>query len=150
MKDLFGISAVITSIGFLIWTIGETFAYPQSPNVSFGSNPLTHLRGDFVGNGNHPILNNSSGQDFIITAIKTGGTNCTANSGCNTASNQNCGLKINGNWLDVYQTNIGNFQKFSLDDINPLNLVIHDGDNLTITGFSGVCWFYATGYYTHP
>lgn len=39
-KHLFGISTLIMSIALLIWSIGETFAFPQGPNVSLGSNPV--------------------------------------------------------------------------------------------------------------
>ena len=35
-KHLFGISTLIMSIALLIWSIGETFAFPQGPNVSLG------------------------------------------------------------------------------------------------------------------
>ena len=39
-RNLVGMSAVIASCALLIWSIGETFAYPQGPNVSLGSNPI--------------------------------------------------------------------------------------------------------------
>ena len=42
-KHLFGISTLIMSIALLIWSIGETFAFPQGPNVSLGSNPIVTL-----------------------------------------------------------------------------------------------------------
>ena len=42
-NHLFGISAVISSVALLIFSIGETFAYPQGPNVSLGANPIVTL-----------------------------------------------------------------------------------------------------------
>jgi len=77
-KNLFGISTLIMSIAFLIWSIGETFAYPQGPNVSLGSNPIVTL--DCGGSqtsssdiGGYPSYSNPyqvpSGYDFIITDI---------------------------------------------------------------------------------
>jgi len=75
-KNLFGISAIIASLALLVWSIGETFAYPQGPNVSLGSNPIvTILCSNSNGTGNNVNGFNNfttpyqvpSGFDFIIT-----------------------------------------------------------------------------------
>ena len=42
-KHLFGIAAIISSVALLIFSIGETFAYPQGPNISLGANPIVTL-----------------------------------------------------------------------------------------------------------
>ena len=39
-KLFWGIAALITSIAILIWSVTESFAYPQGPNVGMGSNPI--------------------------------------------------------------------------------------------------------------
>ena len=63
-RNPFGISAVIASIALLIWSIGETFAYPQGPNVSLGSNPIA---------ANYCTANtnwtNQTNQTFVITDL---------------------------------------------------------------------------------
>ena len=45
--------AVIASLALLIWSIGETFAYPQGPNVSLGSNPIAILLRTPIDEPNH-------------------------------------------------------------------------------------------------
>ena len=63
-RNLFGISAVIASFALLIWSIGDTFAYPQGPNVSLGSNPIA---------ANYCSANtnwtNATNQTFVITDL---------------------------------------------------------------------------------
>lgn len=61
-RNPFGISAVIASIALLIWSIGETFAYPQGPNVSLGSNPIAA----YYCNANTNWTNQTN-ETFIIT-----------------------------------------------------------------------------------
>lgn len=62
-KNLFGISTLIMSIAFLIWSIGETFALPQGPNVSMGTNPVV----SFMCNTTPYIV--PSNMDLIITDL---------------------------------------------------------------------------------
>ena len=38
-KHYFGIASIIFASACLIWSIGQAIAFPQSPNVSLGSNP---------------------------------------------------------------------------------------------------------------
>ena len=80
-KNLFGISTLIMSIAFLIWSIGETFAYPQGPNVSLGSNPIVTLDCGRANSTNTDILDYPShtspyevpaGFDYIITDFGAG------------------------------------------------------------------------------
>jgi hypothetical protein len=76
-KHLFGISTLIMSIALLIWSIGETFAYPQGPNVSLGSNPIVTLDcGSTTTStdiGGYPTYSNPyvvpAGFDYIITDL---------------------------------------------------------------------------------
>ena len=68
-KNLFGISTLIMSIAFLIWSIGETFAYPQGPNVSLGSNPVVWG----VCNTNTPWTNNNA-LPVVVTDLLPNGT----------------------------------------------------------------------------
>ena len=62
-RNLFGISALMASVALLIWSIGETFAYPQEPNVSLGSNPVV----SFMCNSTPYIV--PSNMDLIITDL---------------------------------------------------------------------------------
>ena len=42
-RHYFGLSTLLASVALLIWSIGETFAFPQGPNVSMGSNPIVTI-----------------------------------------------------------------------------------------------------------
>ena len=59
-RHYFGLSTLLASVALLIWSIGETFAYPQGPNVSLGSNPIAKFR---CANN----YTNSTNSKFIIT-----------------------------------------------------------------------------------
>ncbi len=59
-KHWFGLSALLASMALLVWSIGETFAYPQGPNVSLGSNPIVSIDC----NGGYTVPSNT---DLIIT-----------------------------------------------------------------------------------
>lgn len=60
-KIIFSIAALIASVALLISSITDSFAYPQGPNVSLGSNPIVSF---YCDNGGYTI---PTGQDFIIT-----------------------------------------------------------------------------------
>ena len=60
-KIIFSIAALIASIALLISSIADSFAYPQGPNVSLGSNPIVSF---YCDNAGYTI---PSGQDLIIT-----------------------------------------------------------------------------------
>ena len=68
-RHYFGLSTLLASVALLIWSIGETFAFPQGPNVSMGSNPIVTI----VCKNNHPLYPYTytvpSGVDLIITDI---------------------------------------------------------------------------------
>ena len=42
-RHYFGLSTLLASVALLIWSIGETFAFPQGPNVSMGTNPVESI-----------------------------------------------------------------------------------------------------------
>jgi len=60
-KLIFSISSLIFALGFLISSIGDSFAYPQGPNISMGSNPIV----SFDCNGNGYTVPSTS--DYIMT-----------------------------------------------------------------------------------
>ena len=62
-RHYFGLSTLLASVALLIWSIGETFAYPQGPNVSMGSNPVV----SFVCNSTPYTV--PTGMDLIITDL---------------------------------------------------------------------------------
>ena len=107
-RRLFGIAAIIASIGFLISSIGDGFAYPQGPNISLGSNPIvsfycasgtvaytvpsgqSFIITDFLGVSSYPYMSLSSGEYLnfsdgtytLMTGYKvTAGTTITCGSG---------------------------------------------------------------------
>ena len=77
-RHYFGLSTLLASVALLIWSIGETFAYPHGPNVSLGSNPIVTID---CGNANtsgtdvagYPSYSNPYqvpfGYDYVITDI---------------------------------------------------------------------------------
>ena len=62
-RHYFGLSTLLASVALLIWSIGETFAYPQGPNVSMGSNPVV----SFVCNSTPYVV--PTNMDLIITDL---------------------------------------------------------------------------------
>ena len=75
-RSLFGISTLIASVALLVWSIGDTFAYPQGPSVSLGANPIVTIScSASVGHPDYPNTNNKyvvpQGVDFIVTDIAT-------------------------------------------------------------------------------
>lgn len=62
-RRLFGIAAIIASIAYLFSSIGQTFAYPQGPNVSTGSNPIVSF---YCASGN-PGYTVPNGQSLVMT-----------------------------------------------------------------------------------
>lgn len=70
-NTLFGISAIIASSALLISSIGNSFAYPQGPNVSLGSNPIVTI--SCSGHSQFPgIYQVPAGTDFVITDFHVG------------------------------------------------------------------------------
>ena len=45
-RHYFGLATLLASVSLLIWSIGETFAFPQGPNVSMGTNPVVSFTCD--------------------------------------------------------------------------------------------------------
>ena len=70
-SHLFGFSALISSIALLVFSIGETFAYPQGPNVSLGSNPIVTLS-CFGHNHYQNIYQVPTGMTLVITDFHIG------------------------------------------------------------------------------
>ena len=75
-RHYFGLSTLLASVALLIWSIGETFAFPQGPNVSMGSNPIVTLdcgssNTTSTDVGGYPSYSNPyevpAGFDYIIT-----------------------------------------------------------------------------------
>ena len=59
-KVILSLSVLIVSIALLILSIGQSFAYPQGPNVSTGTNPIV----SFNCSSSYTVPSNS---DYIIT-----------------------------------------------------------------------------------
>ena len=60
-KTVLSLAVLVASFALLIFSIGDSFAYPQGPNVSLGSNPIISFQ---CGSSGYTVPN---GQDFIIT-----------------------------------------------------------------------------------
>jgi hypothetical protein len=66
-RHYFGLSTLLASVALLIWSIGETFAFPQGPNVSMGSNPIMSY-GGVITNGTQSV-DSFSNADFIVSDL---------------------------------------------------------------------------------
>jgi hypothetical protein len=60
-KNILSVAVLIASIALLIFSIGTSFAYPQGPNVSTGTNPIVSFNCNSTG---YTIPSTS---DYIIT-----------------------------------------------------------------------------------
>ena len=140
-RHYFGLSTLLASVALLIWSIGETFAFPQGPNVSMGSSPYESLYGGISqsSSGNNPILVNTSGYDFLVTVLNvTGG------------GTSDCYWRINNVNVDHFQ-NSGNYpQNPNFNGIVPLNLIVPDGETLALyksSSYISPCHYYVSGHY---
>lgn len=152
-RNLFGISAVIASLALLIWSIGETFAYPQGPNLSMGSNPVFSYGGD-VGSTSVNLMTVPANQTAIVTDVVftiVGHSSNVANP---------CRAYIN--MSDSSGNSLARFRITSLDDnsysFTPTlvsqsflsGLPISSGDDLILSGSGGCDYSYTvSGYYSH-
>ena len=100
-RHYFGLATLIASVALLIWSIGETFAFPHGPNVSLGSNPIVSM----ICTGTSFTYTVPTGSRLIITDISlslgsghqvyvtANGTNKWRINGSNTIPVQNINLK---------------------------------------------------------
>lgn len=115
-RHYFGLSTLLASVALLIWSIGETFAFPQGPNVSTGSNPIVTLdcgttsttSSDILG---YPSFTNPyqvpAGFDYIITDL-----------GAHYSNNTSILVDNGNNWQTIYSHYFsaqGTTQGFSLE-----------------------------------
>ena len=132
-KHLFGISALIMSIAALIWSIGETFAYPQGPNVSLGSNPIVTI--SCHNSNGHPDYPNTSNQYTVPQGVKYIVTDIATSHGTQ-------GLAININNYTIfsdyrYGTNMGGFVQLQS------GLTISAGDQVYCSGYGFISGYLA-------
>ena len=153
-RHYFGLATLLASVALLIWSIGETFAFPQGPNVSMGSNPYWATGGLITAGTNSSIITVPSNSDLLITdvivtvygAVGTYGA-CTGDISLETSS---------GNTLGRYRI-IGSSSARSYTP----NLVSHDyssglpilsGEDLVITNHASNCAvaYSLSGHYINP
>lgn len=123
-RNLFGISTLIASLALLVWSIGDTFAYPQGPNVSLGSNPIVTIScSASSGHPNYPNTTNKylvpQGVDYIVTDIAT------------SHGTQGLAIIINNYMMFAdyrYSTNMGGYPHLTS------GLKITEGDEVYCTG----------------
>ena len=60
-KTILAFSALISSVALLIFAMGNSFAYPQGPNISLGSNPIV----SFSCNSTAYVV--PANNDYVIT-----------------------------------------------------------------------------------
>lgn len=136
-KNLFGISTLIMSIAFLIWSIGETFAYPQGPNVSLGSNPVfSRSAGYSTGNSNVVVFTNNTNRPAVITDLTLTGP-----------WNYNCLATFYSSSGGSYRLNNMNIGSTSVHLSS--GILVDSGATLTMNGNSRCTGAAISGYYTH-
>ena len=70
-RNLYGLAAILFSGAAVIHAINTAHAFPQSPNVSLGSNPISSWSGVFNSDGWYTI--DTVQDDFIITDLVISG-----------------------------------------------------------------------------
>ncbi len=106
-KMILSVAALIASIALFVSSIGNSFAYPQGPNVSTGTNPIVsfncnstgytvpsttdYIITDYIGVSSSPYMQfdggntlylNFSGNSTLMTGYRVAaGTTITCNSG---------------------------------------------------------------------
>ena len=132
-NTLFGIAAIITSLGFLLRSIPMAEAY--GPTISMGSNAnfATHYSSSQSGT----VYTNTTSMTAIITDLSV------------TSSSYGCTRRLTiSNSTDEFSiTNVGSDSKvLSLRS----GIKVPAGESLSTTGGSYCQGFSISGYYAHP
>ena len=157
-KNLFGVASVISSIGFLIWSIGQATAFPQGPSVNLGVNPVVNYRGSVTGYNGATIFTSPSDQATIVTTILTVSDNSGTLSG-----GVYCDVYLDGTKIiDGYYswTHISTYNSGNDSGNNPTpfklgqaKLKVEPNSTLSMRASGGnsmICNYYIEGYQVTP
>ena len=135
-RHIIGISALLTSLAVLVWSIGETFAYPQGPNVSLGSNPV--FTRSATGNSNVTLFTNNTSNVAIITDLTVTGP---YNYGCTalfSVTNSNDSYRLRNHYIGSTSISL------------QAGLPVPAGESLIMNGNTSYCESSSvSGYYAH-
>ena len=150
-KSLFGVAAIVLSIGFTIQSILPSHAQ-IGPSVSYGQNPYKAFYG-MASQGNTSLLTTSA-ETFLITGIN-------ANDGENLSVEIDGVTAIPASALDEKQT-YHSAQSATYDSYNwayarenlflsgKMMLPVEPGSTLSIScANSSGCFYYIQGYFSH-
>lgn len=134
IDKLFGVAAIICSLGYFMRSLPFAQAFPQGPNLSLGANPYMSFTGSIDQSvGNRTLLTVPSDQIFIVTT-------CVANSAY-------IDLKQNNDTIITGSSN--GCTTGALHDGNG-HLVISSGSDLKVLSTYGTRYYYIEGYYAQP
>ena len=141
-KQLFGYSAIIASLGFLVHSLAPAHAV-NGPTVSLGSNPIKNFYNmpTLSANATHTIFQNTSSQDFVVTKYLPPDS-----------SAQHCNLTVDGQSVFYYSIDNGEHVS-NHNDPGDLNLLISAGSTLEMKNYNPSyaynCAYYIEGHYVH-
>ena len=133
-KHLFGIAAIIMSVGYLLQSLPEAQAL-NTPAVDLGANPYR----SFHGLGPNHTMSLDSTQDFIVTTVMS--------------DNSSCALLVNGSSVHSTSQNYNPFffyagtQNSNAFTSGQGHLVIPSGASFALANCG--TW-YLEGYYVRP
>ncbi len=141
-KTLFALAAVVLSCAAVIHAINPASAFPQSPNVSLGSNPISSWSGVFNNDGWYTI--DTPAEDFIITdfVLSGFGTYCSVRLTPSQNSTQNPIASA------AYNMNNGGLTSFNGHFVSGMKV----DAGTTIHAYAqrnSECFYNISGYYTH-
>ena len=135
-RHLIGISAILASLAILVWSIGETFAYPQGPNVSYGSNPV--FTRSATGNSNVTLFTNNTNSVAIITDLTVTGPYNYACTALFSVTNNNDSYRLRNHHIGSTSISL------------QAGLPVPAGESLIMNGNTSYCESSSvSGYYAH-
>ena len=126
---LLAFAAIIFSSGYFLRSFQPAQAYPQGPNVSFGSNPIVAFSSNC--NNSSATITTTGNEVLIITDIIVG----------NGSYDEGATLRLNGNdWMSFPEVTTQSFNSgFPVPPNSTLSCYAYYGKSIVISG-----------YYTHP
>jgi len=126
---LFAIAAIIFSTGYFLRSFQPAQAYPQGPNVSFGSNPIVAFSSTCT--SSNTTITTTGNEILIITDIIVG----------DGSYSEGATLRLNGNdWMSFPKLTTQSFNSgFPVPTNSTLSCYAYYGKSIVISG-----------YYTHP
>ena len=125
-RNIFAVAAVIFASGYFVRSFQSAYAFPQGPNVSLGSNPISSFTGMCDSNTSNQLM--STGNDvFIITDVVVG----------DGSYSYNADLQINGSAFVTFAENSSQSYStgFMVGSNSTVSCFSHYSKRITINGY---------------